>query len=308
MTPDEFTNQEFFLDVGNGHRLYVHDWGNPKAKVPILLLHGGPGDGTKDGAKILFNSSEQRVIFFDQRGAGRSLPYGSREHNTTPKLISDIEKIRNHLGVSEIILAGGSWGSMLALCYAIAHPKQVKGMVISGIWTGTQDESAFIDEGQVNLFFPEVWQRYLERTPAKYRSKPTAYHFKKALHGTAAQQKASSFAYQSLVYGSLQLNYYPSFINNYAEYEPSGFQIAIHYLADQCFLPDNYIQKNIDKLTMPVWMVQGRYDMICPPITAYRLNEKLPNSRLMMAVAGHRSEHETWNLMRTLLLQMATPR
>jgi proline iminopeptidase len=306
MTPDEHTNQEFFLDVGDGHQLYVQDWGKKDAKTPILFLHGGPGDGTHDRAKILFNPDEQRVIFFDQRGAGRSLPCGSREHNTTPKLVSDIEKIRKRLGVPEIILAGGSWGSTLALCYAIAHPKQVKGMVISGVWAATQEESAFIDEGQVNLFFPEVWQQYLERTPAKYRAKPTAYHFKKALHGTVAEQKASSFAYQSLVYGALRLNYYPSFIDNYEGYDPSGFQLAIHYLANGCFLPDNHIWKSLNKLTMPVWMVQGRYDMICPPITAYQLNEKLADSRLMMTVAGHVSEHETWNLMRTLLLQMAT--
>lgn len=252
----------------------------------------------------MFTPSEQRIIFFDQRGSGRSLPQGSRENNTTTELIGDIEKIRKRFDLSKVILLGGSWGSTLALYYAIEHPKSVMGMVLSGIWMGTQEESAFLDKGQVKLFFPEVWQQYLDRTPAKHRGNPTSYHFDKALNGTETQQKESSFAYQSFVYGCLRLNHYPS-LSNYENYDPSGFQIAIHYLANRCFMPENYIKKNIHKLTMPVWMVQGRYDMICPPVTAYRLNSELPNSRLSMTVAGHSSEHETWNLIQTLLTQMA---
>ncbi len=106
MTPDAFTNQELMLDVGAGHTLYVQDWGNPKAKMPIIYLHGGPGGGCSDKKKLYFDPEQQRVIFHDQRGAGKSLPYGSIENNTTIELVNDIEKILSHFNIKKCIITG----------------------------------------------------------------------------------------------------------------------------------------------------------------------------------------------------------
>lgn len=119
MNPDKYTSREFFLEVGDGHELYVQDWGNKAAETPIFFLHGGPGGGLKDGHKQMFDPEKQHVIFHDQRGCGKSLPHGSLEHNTTADLVNDIEKIAQKLKLDTFILTGGSWGSTLALAYAL---------------------------------------------------------------------------------------------------------------------------------------------------------------------------------------------
>src|SRR4051812_19735118 len=129
MTPDQHTNQELMLAVGDGHELYIQDWGNSTAKTPIINLHGGPGSGSANRYRKYFDPNKQRVIFFDQRGAGKSTPFGSLEHNTTQDLVEDIEKIAQKLELDTFVLAGGSWGSTLALAYGIAYPKRVAGMV-----------------------------------------------------------------------------------------------------------------------------------------------------------------------------------
>lgn len=147
MTPDTYTNQEFFLDVGDGHQLYVQDWGNPQAKTPIIFLHGGPGAGCHDGHKQMFDPALQRAIFFDQRGAGKSLPAGHLEHNTTADLIGDIEKLADRLKLSGFIITGGSWGCCLALAYALKHPKRLKALVLRGIYTASKSETAYLDDG-----------------------------------------------------------------------------------------------------------------------------------------------------------------
>src|SRR5437660_4081085 len=129
MTPDEHTNQELFLDVGDGHRIYVQDWGKQNAEIPIIFLHGGPGNGCDNRDRRKFYADKQRVIFFDQRGSGKSTPAASLEHNTTPELIEDINKIADHLQLDKFVLTGGSWGSCLALAYGVTHPERVSGMV-----------------------------------------------------------------------------------------------------------------------------------------------------------------------------------
>ena len=161
MTPDKYTISESMLDVDNGHQLYIHDWGNQTAVKPIVFLHGGPGGSTKDHHKTSFDPTEQRVIFFDQRGCGRSLPLGSLSNNTTDDLIEDIEIIADHLNLKTFIINGGSWGSCLALAYSLAHPERVTALVLRGIFTGSQSEIDWLDSGKFRTFFPEVWAQYL---------------------------------------------------------------------------------------------------------------------------------------------------
>jgi len=304
MTPDEFTIKESFLDVGDGHQLYIQDWGNPAAKTPILFLHGGPGGGCKDKYKQTFDPSVQRVIFHDQRGSGRSLPYGSLEHNTTQDLIEDIEKLAKYLRLERFVVTGGSWGSSLALYYAIQYPERVTAMVLYGVLTLAQNEIDWLDKGRFQTFFPDAWENYLSATPKTHHSDPASYHFKRILGADPETAKASAYAYSNLE-GSI------AFLDDrftpqaYDEFDPAAITIEVHYMAHQCFLPDRYVFDHAQKLTMPIWLVQGRYDFVAPPMVAYELHRELPDSQLLWTVSGHASSREAWNVKRTIFLQLA---
>lgn len=303
MSPDSYTNQELFIEVGNGHELYVHDWGNKQAKAVIFNIHGGPGSSSKDKHKGQYDPTRQRVIFFDQRGSGRSLPYGSLEHNTTQDLVADITKIADRLKIKTFILRGGSWGSCLSLAYGLQHPERVKAMVLDGIFTGSKTEIDWLDSGLFQTHYPDVWQAYLDRTPKAHHKNPTAYHSKMALTGKDEDSKKSAYAYDCLESAVIQLD--DRFVPEpYEEYDPTGAKIEMHYLANGCFMPDRHILDNAHKLSMPIYLIQGRYDMVCPPTTAYQLHQKLPNGELIWTTSGHKSERESWNIIRTLLLEL----
>ncbi len=303
MTPDEHTIAEMFVEVGDGHSLYVHEWGNAKAALPVLFIHGGPGGGCKDRHKQGFDPTRQRVIFFDQRGSGKSLPYGSLEHNTTQHLIEDIEKISKHLKLNRFVMSGGSWGVCLALAYALTYPKRVRAIVLSGIFTGSQAEIDWLDRGGFRDFFPDVWQRYLDDTPKAHHTNPSAYHYKRTLGDDEQAAKLSAYAHSNLEAGVMSLD--DRFIpEKFDDFDLAATRIEMHYLANRCFLPDESILDNVHVLKMPVWLVQGRYDFVCPPKTAYELHNRLPSSELIWTVGGHRTERENWNVMRMILLQL----
>ena len=303
MQNDSFTNQEFMLDVGDGHQLHVVDWGNKDASVPYIHLHGGPGSQAKDKHKAPFDPAAQRVIFFDQRGCGLSTPYGLIENNTTQDLVADISKIADKLQIEKFSLHGTSWGSALALAYAIAHPERIAALVIGGVFTGSKFENDWIDRGHFKIFYPDVWQAYLDRTPEQYRDDPSAYHFDKVINGTPEEQKRSGYAYDCLESGIIRLDdRFQS--EDFAEYDPASIRIEMHYLGKGCFMPDRYIFDNLAKLTMPIHVVQGRYDMVCPPATAYELHKKLPNSHLYWTLSGHAVEHEGENIFRAIIASL----
>lgn len=303
MSPDEHTIQETFLEVGNGHTLYVHDWGNKQAETVVLFLHGGPGSQSKDSHKQNFDPATQRIIFHDQRGAGKSLPYGSLEHNTTHDLVEDILKIADHLRLEKFIVMGSSWGSALSLFFALAHPERVSALLLSGVWTCSKEENSWVDKGGFRTFFPELWERYAASVPEKFRNDPSAWHFPRILGSDPEAAKKSAYEYDCLEGGALSLDdrFTP---DDFETFDPSGTRIEVQYLANNCFMPDHFIFKHAAELTMPVWLVQGRYDMVCPPKTAYELNRLIPDSYLIWTTSGHRTERETWNVMRTILLQL----
>lgn len=304
MTPDEYTIKEFMLSVGGGHELYVHDWGNKNAKTPIIFLHGGPGSGVKDKYKATFDPKIMRVIFFDQRGSGKSTPAGSLKNNTTDDCIGDIEKIADELKLEKFIITGGSWGSCLALAYGLKHPERVETMVLRGIFTGSQAEIDWIDEGHFAPHFPDVWDKYLDATPAAYRDNPGAYHVPRILGDDKNASRESAHAYGNVEGALLSLDdrYTPPKLDD--DYDPNFVRLEVHYLSNRCFMRDRYIMDNASRLTMPIWLIQGRYDMVCPPVTAYELNEKLPNSRLIWTIAGHANDRPNYDANRTLLLQL----
>jgi proline iminopeptidase len=300
MLKDAYTNQELMLEVGDGHTLYVQDWGNKDVAIPTIFLHGGPGGQVKGKHKAAFDPKTERVIFFDQRGCGQSTPTGSLENNTTQLLVEDIFKIAEALGIPWFNLHGTSWGSTLALAYAIAHPEHVANLVIGGVFTGTKVEADWIDQGHFRTFYPDVWDAYVARTPEEYRADPSKYHFDKIINGTVEEQKLSGYAYDCLESGVIQLD--DRFTaDDFETYDPSGIKIEMHYLRNGCFMPDRYILENTDKITMPVYIVQGRYDMVCPPVTAYELHNKLVDSKIYWTLSGHQIEHEGQNIFKTII-------
>lgn len=306
MTPDEYTIKEHFLDVGDGHSLYLHDWGNKAAEVPVIFLHGGPGLGCGDEYKQRFDPLIHRVIFFDQRGAGKSTPQGELANNTIEALIGDIDNIADYFHISSFVLHGGSWGSCLALAYAIKYPKRISALVLQGIHTASRREDDYLLNGGWKDFFPDIWQQYLDRTPSEFHKKPGDYHMKQALGTDSKSAKLSAYAVASMEYSLTSLDDRPRSIN-FDEFDPNYMKIELHYFANNFFMPDRYILDNAHRITAPVWLVQGRYDMVCPPVVAYELHQKLPNSHLLWTVAGHGSNYRSnYDVLRTALLNIAS--
>ena len=286
MNPDAYTISEKMMTVTDGHKLYVQAWGNPAAKTTFVFLHGGPGSGCHDGHKELFNPRKHKVVFFDQRGAGRSLPYGSLEQNNTQALIEDLDTITKRLSLKTFVLVGGSWGSTLALAYGLQYPEKVSAMVLRGLFTGSQQEINFVDKGHFKDFYPEVWEAFVARTPKSHQQNPAAYHAPRVLGKNEKAAKESAYAYSELESSLISLDdrHTPE---DFETFDPAGSKIEIHYLENRCFMQDNYILDNVHKLTMPIWLVQGRYDAICPPSTAFALSKLIPKNTLIWTIAGH---------------------
>lgn len=291
------------LEVDDGHTLYVHDWGKKDAKNPIVVLHGGPGGGFKGKHKERYDPTKQRVIFHDQRGSGRSTPNGSLTNNTTDDLVEDIEKIADKLGLEQFILAGGSWGSTLALAYVLKYPKRVKSMILQGVYTGSQQETDYLAKGMYRTHFPEVWEQYLANTPKAHHEDPSAYHFERILGNDPEAAFESALAFSQMDGSIMSIDDRINPIKP-EEFDITCTKIEAQYFTNGCFLPDDrYILNNAHNITTPTWIVQGRFDFSCPPITAYELSQKMPNAELIWTQAGHANDRSNYEVMCTLLLQ-----
>jgi proline iminopeptidase len=287
LTKDIFTIAEHRLKTKDGsHTLYAQEWGNPKG-VPILFLHGGPGGGCKDKHKKYFDAAKHHAVFFDQRGAGNSTPYGSIKENTTGKLVEDIELVREKLNISDWHVEGASWGSTLALCYAIKYPSRVRSLVILGVFLATQAEIDWILKGQFKYFYPEVWEQN--------QVKKFSY-----------SKKADQLAYLKLFYPLLGIDDSKTLsLDEEADIDTKPVKIELYYLENNFFLKEGYIFKNAAKLSMPVMIIQGRYDMITPPISAYKLSKSLPDSKLLTTLGGHLpSDRESASVLKATLYQL----
>ena len=255
---------EGFLTCGI-HRVHYEQCGNPDG-VPVLFLHGGPGAGIAPAHRRLFNPKRFHCILFDQRGCGRSQPHGETRDNTTQHLIDDIEALRTALGIDRFVLFGGSWGSTLALAYAIAHPENVSRLILRGIFLGTDAEvSWFLND--MGRFFPEAHESFVEFLPLHERSDLlTNYHNRlissdRHTHQTAAEHWTSYEASCStLRYGVRHVS---------SKSTLSMARLEAHYFINNCFLPPGHILKNLDGIRhLPAVIIQGRHDVICPPVTA----------------------------------------
>lgn len=299
MTNDEFTNKTFSLQVGDGHKLHVVDWGNPKAKTPFIYLNGGPGGCISDKGKVCFDPKRDRVIFYDQRGCGESTPYGSLKNNTTASLAEDIIKIADHLKIDKFNLYGFSWGSTLALYTAINYPNRVNNLIIGGIYTGSNDMPEMFS--YLSTFFPEVHEQILADTPAEHHKNLTEYYQDKALNGTPSEQKRACHILNTIE-GTI-MNYDADFrpAEPYANFDPVPAKIETHFIANNCFIPKGYIIKNAHKITAKTYIIQGRADLVCPPAAAYRISKLIPDAKIYWSKSNHASEREQFSLIRTIL-------
>ena len=281
------------LDVGDGHKIYYEQCGNPKG-VPILFIHGGPGAGCDESSRRFFNPKKWRIILFDQRGAGRSKPYASTYANTTRHLVEDIEKLLKHVGVEKTVVFGGSWGSTLGLIYAIARPERVFGMALRGIWLSEKKECADYLSGQTEFSrFPEICERFLSHVPIEARNNPAEYYYAMMTSGDPKVRRR--YAYEWTFYELMRLHLVEPAEEEFKK-EIAGFPyvslavLEAHYIRNLCFLEDGYILKNARRLPrVPTIIIHGRYDDVCPVSNAFRLQKALPHSKLHIVTAGHAS-------------------
>ena len=270
----------------DGHDLYFEECGKQTGR-PILFLHGGPGAGIAPSHRRLFNPDRFRCVLFDQRGSGQSRPFASIESNTTDALISDIEALRHHLGVDKFILFGGSWGSTLALAYAIAYPEHVESLILRGIFLGTADEvSWFLHD--MGRFFPEAHERFISFIPENERDDVLTAYYQRLISNNPAIYQPAADRWASYETSCSTLRAGSRHMSGTAAL--SMARIEAHYFRHQCFMPDAHILSNIDRIEhLPAHIIQGRHDVICPPFTAQKLALAWgKNARLQMIdEAGH---------------------
>ncbi|MGB0798765.1 MAG: prolyl aminopeptidase [Planktomarina sp.] len=277
------------LDVGDDHTIYVEQCGNPRG-VPVIVLHGGPGGGCSPAMRRYFDPNYYRVILFDQRGCGRSRPHASIDANTTWHLVDDIEFIRETLSIDRWMVFGGSWGATLALIYAQAHPNQIMHLILRGVFLGTQRELDWFYAGGAGQFWPDAWQRFTDLIPADEQDDLiSAYHKRLFCDDLAVQTRyARAWSMWENALASIQSSGMSD--STPAQYARAFSRLENHYFINKVFLTEGKeILSNINILSeIHGTIVQGRFDMICPPIMAWKLSQAWPNSTLkMIGMAGH---------------------
>ena len=279
-----------FLDVDETHSLYWEQSGNP-AGVPVVLLHGGPGAGATPTHRRFFDPDYYRIIVFDQRGAGRSHPLGSVENNSLQHLIADMEKLRTKLNVEAWHLFGGSWGSTLALAYAQTHPKRCLGMVLRGIFLLEQAEVDWFMYG-MHAVFPEAWEQLAAAIPENRRN-DLVNAFYEILTGDNYDQKMNAAIRWNLyeeACSSLMPNYQTITTEEQKAYALALARIEAHYFKHGVISAENSLMKGIDKIrSIPSTIINGRYDIICPIHTAYKLHVEWPEADYIVVPDGGHS-------------------
>jgi len=280
--------QRFHLDVSGGHRLYVEQCGHPEGK-PVVVLHGGPGAGCSPYMRRFFDPARYRIVLFDQRGAGRSRPHGGLEHNTTWDLIGDIEAIRSHLGIARWQVFGGSWGSTLGLLYAQTHPDRVSELLLRGVFTMTEAELDWFYGGGAARFYPQAWADFVEPIPPAERDDLIAAYYRRLTSEDHAEQ--TRFARPWVRWESATASLRPTRGGLLDPAHARAFaRIECHYFRHRGWLNGEcQILDGMHRIArVPGVIVQGRYDIICPPISAVTIADAWPAGALrLIDDAGH---------------------
>ncbi|RBI84700.1 prolyl aminopeptidase [Rhodosalinus halophilus] len=277
------------LEVTGGHSLYVEQCGAEDG-IPVVVLHGGPGGGCSPAMRRYFDPERYRVVLFDQRGCGRSRPHASVESNTTWDLVADIERIRTELGIDRWIVFGGSWGATLALVYAQSHPEAVRALVLRGVFLMTRAELDWFYGGGAGLFWPETWARFVEPIPEDERDDLIAAYHRRLFSGDPRTETRFARAWTAWENALASVQSNGAGGEAPGEYARAFARLENHYFSNAGFLEeDGHILNRMDRIRhIPGHIVQGRYDMICPPRRAWELSQRWPGSDLrLVRNAGH---------------------
>ena len=281
----------FRLKVSELHELHVEESGDPNGK-PVVFLHGGPGGGISPDHRRFFDPKFYRVVLFDQRGAGKSTPSAELRENSTWDLVSDIEKIRTHLKIDRWHVFGGSWGSTLALAYAITHPERVTALLLRGIFLCRPSEIRWFYQQGASEIFPDVWEDYLKPIPPAERGDLVRAYFKRLTSEDRDTRIEAAKAWSKWEAATSRLIVSPTAVEEFddPEYALAFARIECHYFVNNAFFKtDNWLLENVDRLRkIPGWIVQGRYDMVCPARSAWDLHRAWPEADLkIIPDAGH---------------------
>lgn len=277
------------ISVSGGHQIYMEQCGNPKG-LPVVVLHGGPGGGCSPAMRRFFDPEVYRVILFDQRGCGRSKPTASVEENTTWDLVRDIEQIRTQLAIDKWVVFGGSWGATLSLIYAQAHPERVKNLVLRGVFLMTRPELDWFYGGGAAQFWPEEWSRFTSLIPEDEQDDMIAAYHKRLFCDDLEVQTTYARAWAGWESALAVLEPGDQRGQSPADYARAFSRLENHYFINKGFLTDDQaILNNMHRIKeIPGVIVQGRYDMICPPARAHALAALWPAAELVIApTAGH---------------------
>ena len=277
------------MRVDGGHTIYVEQCGRPDGR-PVVVLHGGPGGGCSPAMRRYFDPSVYRIILFDQRGCGRSRPHAAVTDNTTWHLVSDIETIRDELGIDEWLVFGGSWGATLALVYGETHPDRVQGLILRGVFLMTRSELDWFYGGGAGKFWPETWARFCELVPEDERHDMIGAYHRRLFSGDLRMETRYARAWSAWENALASVYSNGSGGEAPGDYARAFARLENHYFMNAGFLEeDGQILRDAHKLHgIPGVIVQGRYDMICPPHAAWSLARAWPDCDLrMVRNAGH---------------------
>ena len=293
------------LSTIDGCSIYIEQCGNPKG-IPVIVLHGGPGAGCNTHMRRYFDPNYYRIILFDQRGCGRSKPHASVINNTTWHLVDDIENIRKTLKLEKFLIFGGSWGSTLGLIYAQKFPENVLGMVLRGLFTMTQKElNWFYYEGGASLFWPEKWLAFSEMVPQAERNDLIKAYHKRLFNDSKKIREKFAISWINWENSLASFNNSQILQNPPVDYALAFSRIENHYFINNGFLErDDQLFLNLHKIeNIRGVIVQGRYDMICPPVTAFKIHKAWRKSELVFAnCSGHAMSEP--NISRALVKAM----
>lgn len=286
-----------FLPAGSGHKIYFEQCGNPKG-FPVLFFHGGPGAGCSENDRRCFDPKRFRTILFDQRGCGRSRPLSCLKENTTRHLVQDAKAILDKLQIKKALLMGGSWGSTLAMVFAITYPEIAAGIVASGIYLGENSEIDYSEKGLMAQHFPKAWERFTRLLPADGKKNPLAYFYEHVLRMKDKKRK-QKLLYEWTMFEDRHCSLKPS-SDKKAEKEMAGLKpkdieaiaaLEIYYIYNGCFMKPGFILNNVHRIPrhIPISLIHGCYDVVCPGTNAHRLHSALKkhNVRMNFVFSGH---------------------